>query len=212
MNSRAESLRPSTSLECGPLTKLMLAQVGLSPDALAAIGATDDQVTNIITSARSLCDTRAADFDGAQASVEEAQKRYNDLSERVRRGLGSKEDRASLDAARTTLADALSSRDVVLSQVRAVIDGILTDSQRKHLTNIIAARDVEVPVYYKLTRRTDAEWVKLRDRLSEEQRQGRQLGSSKTTLLVGDELSASELHANRRVDVAALWQQALTDR
>lgn len=190
----------------------MLAQVGLSPDALAAIGATDDQVTNIITSARSLCDTRAADFDGAQASVEEAQKRYNDLSERVRRGLGSKEDRASLDAARTTLADALSSRDVVLSQVRAVIDGILTDSQRKHLTNIIAARDVEVPVYYKLTRRTDAEWVKLRDRLSEEQRQGRQLGSSKTTLLVGDELSASELHANRRVDVAALWQQALTDR
>ena len=64
----------------------------------------------------------------------------------------------------------------------------------------------------KLTRRTDAEWVQLRDRLSEERRQGRELGSSNVTLLAGDELNASELLVNRRADVAALWQQALTNR
>lgn len=210
--SSSESMRPSTSLACGPLSKLMLAQIGLSPDALAAIGASDDQVRTILTAARSLCDTRAADFDGAQASVEEAQKRHAYFADRVRRGLANDQDRTALRSAQAALSDALSNRDVVLSQVQAAIDAALTQAQRQHLANIVAARDVEVPVHYKLTRRTDAEWVQLRDRLSEERRQEAANGTVMASRLAGDELNASELVANRRADVVALWQQTLTDR
>ena len=212
MSSSVESLRPSTALACGPLTKLMLAQLGVSPDALAAIGASDEQINTIITAARSLCDTQAADFDGAQASVEDAQQRYNLFAERVRRGLGTDQDRVALEAARAALSDALSSRELVLSQLQTAIDAALNDTQRQHLANIVAARDVEVPVYYKLTRRSDEEWVQLRDRLSEERRQGLEAGSSDRTLLAGEELGASELLANRRADVTALWQHGLRDR
>lgn len=114
--------------------------------------------------------------------------------------------------AQAALSDALSNRDAVLSQVQAAIDAALTQAQRQHLANIVAARDVEVPVHYKLTRRTDAEWVQLRDRLSEERRQEAANGTVMASRLAGDELNASELVANRRADVVALWQQTLTDR
>jgi hypothetical protein len=211
-NKPSESLRPSTSLECASLTKVLMAQIGVSPQALAAIGADDDQVRRIVLAARDLCDAQANDFDSAQANVEEAQQRVSNLSQRKQRGLASEEDRNLLATAQRDLGNALAARQVIIDEVQLVINGVLNESQRALLTNIIAARSIEVPVHYKVASRTDAQWMSLRDQLSEQRRTRPGQLPQVVPAISNDESNAELLVQQRGGEVASTWQAALAGR
>lgn len=56
----------------------------------------------------------------------------------------------------------------MVANVRNLVESRLDTEQRAELQSLRAASHINVPEPYKILARTDAEWIALRDRLSEE--------------------------------------------
>jgi hypothetical protein len=61
-----------------------------------------------------------------------------------------------------------SARDQVVANVQNLVESTLDAEQRAELQHLRAASHINLPEPYKVLARTDAEWIALRDRLSEE--------------------------------------------
>lgn len=157
----------TTSLECSSLSRMLLAQLGINQQVLAAIGASPQQTREVVLAARALCEARGGDFDAAEATVSEIQASVSELADRVQRGFASEADVTRLASRRQELAIALDAREEIQNEVRSAINGILTAEQRVQLDNIVAARDVVVPTYWKVEARDDRSWIALRDQLAQ---------------------------------------------
>jgi hypothetical protein len=163
----------TTSLDCPTLARMLLAQIGINPQVLAAVGATPEQTRDIVLAARGLCEARGGDFDAAEATVAEIQLDVSRMADRVQRGFAVEGEARRLESKRQELANALDARTEIQQQVRGVINSVLHAEQVMMLDNIIDADDVVVPVYWKVEPREERDWIDLRDRLAEARTQAR---------------------------------------
>jgi len=158
------------ALSCVPLTQLLLAELGVSAQSLAAVGASDLEVDVIVSAARNMCTTSTGTFAVAQQSVEAVRATIQSLENKVQSGEATEIQIAELNDARAELQAAIDARSQVLDQVRVLVAATLTTAQSQMLTNIASARSVNVPIEYKVVGRAQSEWDALRDILSERAR------------------------------------------
>lgn len=207
-----EHIRPSTNLPCGVLTRLLLSEMGVSSKALAAVGADGVATQTIVAVARGLCDTHALGFDAAFAEFELAAGEVRRLEDLAITGRATSEDRFALEAARSDLIMAEQAKAVLRAQVQTVIDASLDQSQLTALGNIVAARGIAVPIEYKVQSLNDQDWVELRDGLVRSN--DGSLVPAEGLRTVGDPIdvqAARDAMATNFVEVAAAWEQALSD-
>ena len=211
----------TTSLDCPTLARMLLAQIGINPQVLAAVGATPEQTRDIVIAARGVCELRGGDFDSAEATVAELQLEVSQMADRVQRGFAIEGEAGRLESKRQQLADALSARAEIQEQVRGLMTSVLSPEQNEQLDNIIAARDVVVPVYWKVEQREDRAWIDLRDQIAEARTQARASGRGQPTPrdiepAIDVTMSAEVANAKSRVEtqgraVADAWRAALTN-
>ncbi|MFO0858281.1 MAG: hypothetical protein U0640_13110 [Phycisphaerales bacterium] len=154
-------------ISCTNLTAMLLGELSITPTTLAAMGATEQQVSTIVSAARAMCENEGGDFGQAHVACEQASQHLHQLESKAARGGLNSEGLLQLAAARDDVADCGSARAQILSQVASVVGSTLNQEQRAVWANIKAARHVEVPVAHKVVARTDEEWIALRDQLAE---------------------------------------------
>lgn len=164
---------PADVLPCEALTKMLLAELGVAPQSLAAIDASDQQVRAIVVAARAMCATQTATFASAQRDVEQARGGLQSLESLQAEGRATADTRQRLAAARFELSRAAQARAQVVDQVRGIVTNVLTEPQRAQLANIRAAQSTQpsVPIEYTTTTRTESELVAIRDTLAEQRTQ-----------------------------------------
>ncbi len=145
-----------------------LARIGLLPDTLAAAGLTPAQTTSLVANARARLDTEIVDLRAADESFFDAKPTLDRLGRLVRNGTATDAQRASHEAAASTVNAAEAARTAVLGQLfNAAVLGLSDDT----VTTITTIRDNrakwQLPLQYLADRdRTEEEWVMLRDALA----------------------------------------------
>ena len=208
------SALPSTNLPCSVLTRLLLAEQGITAQVLATAGVDGMQTEVIVATARGLCDVRGMDFDAAFAQYEDASGQVRELEDLVITGRASEADRMALEAARLDLVAAQQAKAVLFAQVRTVIEAVLSEDQQATLDRILASRHIAVPVEYKVLTLTEPEWVEVRDALPPAGGSPT-TGPSDTPLddpgVQSDVLAAREALETNLPDVAVVMESALSD-
>lgn len=156
--AHADGPVPATPLEIfGAATR-----AGLTPQALAAAGVDDENVSGIVGRFRSyladhIADLRTADSQCA-ADVTQIQ---------VARRAGGMGHASPVEApSPTQAATAINARRALLN---AALDAAMTgigSEQKARLVSIRANKQWEVPIEYKVASRTESEWVALRNALA----------------------------------------------
>jgi hypothetical protein len=165
--SEAKSLL-TTNLSCANLTNLLLAELHLSPEVLAAVQCSDEQVRSIVGAAKGLCESQAGAFDAAQAQYEDALGKVHRLEHLALTGRITNDQRKELRQSRADLDDARNNREILFHQVRDAIRASLSQDQASKLASITAARHLEVPIEHKLAGKTDAQLLALREQLAQQ--------------------------------------------
>lgn len=144
---------------------------GLTPESLAAAGIDADHATAVVAAAAAHMGGDVEAVSMAQAHLGRARNEVERLERLVRRGAGVHEQ-GLLSAARAELAGAQSDFDSVIAAVRRVALAPLSAGQRARLDAIRPNLDRPVPAEFKFTARSDEEWTRLRDALSNEAQAG----------------------------------------
>jgi len=157
-------------------TGLILSENSISPITLAAIGATDLQVTSILAQAQALALTRFSDIDAAGDRLAALRGEVQTLEDRVVRGIATETEAQRLPSARGDLSQAKAEWDNLQALVGQSFMASLDDDQRAKLERIVATRAIAAStdayildhVEAGVDQRSDAEWVELRDQRSRE--------------------------------------------
>lgn len=197
---------------CKLLTQLLLTELGVTPEALAAVNASDVEVSIIVAAARGMCETSGGSFASAQQSIEQLRADIQALEKKVQSGEAHDEDVEHLAQARLDMEGAVADRQGIVEQVRVLVEGALGTQQIEQLHNIAAARKVSVPVQYKVVSRTEDDWTSLRDYLGEKARADREGIAGPPNRQEPAEVDlAGEFVSERLTDVRLTWRAALTD-
>ncbi len=144
-------------------------RVHFGPDALAAAGVTGGQVAGMASDVTTQMIDNPGDLDGAQAAFVAARIDVDELERKIRAGLASPAEIASLPAKQATLTSAIASLDAELDEVADAAAADLGTTVQDALSTIRAnAEHWDLPVEYLVVNRTEAQWVQLRDALAHE--------------------------------------------
>lgn len=149
---------------------MMLVRAGMDAETLAAAGVTSGSVTTAVGRIRenlmgSITQLRAAD-----AAFMSAQQDLRSLDQLIRSGRASDEQKSQRAAKASALASATATRDGLISGLWTAAGDAVTEAQRLRATTIRNNRHREVPLIYRAGSFTDAQWIALRDALSESRR------------------------------------------
>ncbi len=145
-----------------------LVRAGLGPGELAAIGATSLQTSALVAAARDHLITNFGALRSADATASSAGRQAALLAQVAERGTATQEQLLALASAREQLAAAQSAQQGALDNLFTAAAEGLSAEQRGSLLTIRANRGREAPLQYRLTSRTDAQWVALRESLMQE--------------------------------------------
>lgn len=186
---------------------LLLFRAGVTPDALAAVGATGEEVERICLAAVIACSAYSPTFSDLLETEATQHRLCQDLTDKARAGRAAPEDRAALAVAHAALLAARDAQEDAADLVRLAANSTLDEMQREWLWNIAAARSVETPVAFKVMARPDNEWRSLRDEIGAARANGSPVVPSD-----GDAAAAQALYEQCIADVAAAWDGALRPR
>lgn len=160
---------PSSALRTTTTNLAVLAtRVGLDAESLTASGVTSGSVASLVAAlavAEGDLPTPLAQLDAtytsARASVRAAERK-------IQGGTATASEIAEFPAQEQALANAQATRDGALASLFTSGSAGLTSTQRASLTAIRANRSWKLPTEFLVVSRTEAEWIALRDALSNE--------------------------------------------
>jgi hypothetical protein len=146
--------------------QVALIRCGLDADALAAVGATTNQLSTLVGLATTqLGNAPLEPFDSAVASAQTAR----DAAQRkIQSGLASPEEVEAFPGLESTLASAVSARDTALTALFTAAAANLNSGQRTTLAAIRANRSWKLPIEFLTFNREEVDWVELRNALANE--------------------------------------------
>lgn len=145
----------------------LLQRAGITPETLAAVGASDEAVTQLVTLAVNHLDAEAfSAITQADEAVKAAKESESSLARRVRGGHGSGDDVNALRAAEQSLVSAKGDRADLLDAFGLASRAGLSQGQTATIARIRANSGWDVPTQYRVVARTEPEWVALRDALA----------------------------------------------
>lgn len=157
---RKDDPQPSA---CQVSLQVALNLIGISPRSLAVIGASDAQVEQIASIGLAECETGLVDIQPGLDHQAMLNAEISRLSDHVSSGVASAAERARLPLARVELSNVLAQQAYELNTLRDSVIGILDDDQQTKLGNIMAAKEVDVPLASKVVARTEQGWVTTRN-------------------------------------------------
>ena len=150
-----------------PDLEVPILRAGISPEFLAASGASSGAVNTVINAvAEEFGDLSA--LEAADSAFTAARQAHADLERLVKSGLGDEGDATALAAAVTTMNSAKSALDTLLAGARAAGVAELTTPQQATYTSLCANRDRRMPTEFLVLDLDSADWIKLRDALNDE--------------------------------------------
>lgn len=160
--------QPPTPLAASE-TRTALERVGIHPMALAAAGLNTADTTAVVTNARQYLSDHLTGFRATLIAREQAAFAVTTAESPVRERRASQEQLDQFEAARTALASALAAEQAALDALRTAALASLTQEQRAAIISIQDNMKTEVPFAYRAASpgRSEAQWVSLRDALSE---------------------------------------------
>ncbi|MCC6244765.1 MAG: hypothetical protein IT353_18105 [Gemmatimonadaceae bacterium] len=144
---------------------LAMSQSGFGANELAAAGASAGSVEGTVSAARTALIQGQIDFAQLGLDVAAARQSAERLEATVQAGNGSQETLASLSSARAALASAESRLATARGTVRTAIASVLPQSTAAKI-DTISATGTDLPIKYRVTGRTEAQAVALREALA----------------------------------------------
>lgn len=145
-----------------------LLRAGISPQALAAIGAPTGGIPGLVSAAEQHFVTGAASLTSADAGYAIAKRETDRLRRLIESGKGSQEDVANFQTQSAALASASAAQEATLSALLDAATAGLTANQRTLLRRIQAAKGWGLPIDFAVVERSQEEWVELRGALANE--------------------------------------------
>ncbi len=162
-SSRGTSFEDPTPTEVAAA----LARAGISPETLAVVAASDQQVSQLASRAVAHLDaSEFATLEQADESCRALEARRSELARRVQGGKGTAQDVADLRAAEADLARATAGRQGLVDDLRLAACPGLSQDQAAGLARIRVNAGWDLPVQYKVIERSPPDWVALRDALA----------------------------------------------
>lgn len=147
--------------------RAQLSAAGLSAENLCAAGLSAQQSADVAEAGLEYLEEHGTSLAAAQTALTEAAEEVDRLEGLAMRGRATEQDRTDLATARTALASAVSG----VASARAALFEAATDGLSGGTKTLIqrfhANRDRTVPLKYRGADRTEAQWVSLRDALSD---------------------------------------------
>jgi hypothetical protein len=163
----AKAQEPPVALSATDV-QVALLRAGLSAQTLTAAGVSSQQVSTIVTNAKNELvahPTRISEDDAAFAS---ARASADALERKIESGLATQQEIASYASATTALESAQSERAAALDAVFSAATVSLNQTQIALLQKMQANRAWKMSTEFLTVDRTEAEWLGLRDALSNE--------------------------------------------
>jgi hypothetical protein len=145
-----------------------LLRAGLTPRALAAAGIGQGSVLATLQAAADQMNGAPMALDSADGMYAAARVAADALARKIQSGKATQEEVASYPAAKAAVEAAEAARQSVLDGYFSAATANLTANQRAALTMIRANRRWGFPDEYLVAERTEAQWIALRDALSNE--------------------------------------------
>ncbi|MCC7014854.1 MAG: hypothetical protein IT454_19990 [Planctomycetes bacterium] len=158
---------PSATTTAGELA-VLATRVGLDAEALAASGVVSGSVASLVASlavAEGDLPTPLSQLDAAYTSARSALRA---AERKIQGGTASASEVSEFPSLEQALATAQTARDGALDSLFASAAAGLTSTQRATLSAIRANRSWKLSTEFLVVSRTEAEWIALRDALSNE--------------------------------------------
>lgn len=166
----AATLVAASAEDPTPLSGNRLAQdlieAGLSPEHMAASGATLGQAETAWAAAAAEASSVATAMDQARGAIESATMAIQPLERRVRRGHADQSDLTELTSLRSTLATQVAIRDGLIADIRAAALGCLDGTCCARLGQL-HEDDLGLDAAYRVVERDQADAVALREALAD---------------------------------------------
>lgn len=155
----------------------LLMRCGIDGESLAAAGATELQAAQVFADARAFLSSRHESLINAELDYAAKNRELNTAEQAVRSGVATAVQRDGLPALRANVASLKSTRDQIISAGFTAAAASLNESQRQLINALHTNRGREVPIEYRAIALSEADWVALRDALSNARQQA-QVGNS----------------------------------
>jgi len=146
--------------------RVALLRVGLSAEALAAVGATPLTAAGAVADAKAYLDEHGAALAEADEACAANAAHRDELTRLIRSGHGTQNDAQALASASSACVAAESQRASLLDGLFAAAVAGLPGNQRAALSNIRSASSAGAPTHLAVQPRTEAQWVELREALA----------------------------------------------
>lgn len=145
---------------------LTLHRAGITPEALAAAGASPAQAAEAFADGIDYIDSSYATLATADAAYTTARRDSDQLRRTIAAGLATQEDHAAYATAETNMDNAAASIEGVLNALYAAAVADLPQGVQDNLDTIVLNTRWDVPIQYKTINRSEAQWVTLREALA----------------------------------------------
>jgi hypothetical protein len=143
-----------------------LARLNLTPPLLAAAGLSGQETTVLVSNARQYLTDNPEELSSADNTYHNAQAEYDRLERLIQQGQSTPNDRASFSTAQSNLSSAGTSRDSATAALRIATLAGVSQAKQDALATMRANLKWRLPLQYLVTSRPDADWVTLRDALT----------------------------------------------
>lgn len=161
---------PANELSQSPVEAAIIAapliRAGLSAEALSAVGASSQAISTILLAAVQEWQAHPDRLPDADADYATYRQQTDALRRKIRAGKASPQEIADYQTGMTNLATATAAREAALEALRDAAAGELSPAQGLLLEQIHANKVwEELPIQYRTTALTEADWVQLRKAL-----------------------------------------------
>lgn len=198
------TVHESNQMCSSPSASMLLNEVGVTPETLAAIGVSANQVEAMCLAARVFCESRNPSYEVLLTDVEQLRNSIQDLSTKIGSGSATREDLISLRQSAEVLESLRYQIDVFAAEFHTTLSSVLNPSQIQALDNIALARSVDLPVVQKVVARTDSEWIEVRERLARATDDGTELEDDQSEVTVAKVMFEACI-----ASVEQQWQNAM---
>ncbi len=164
-------LRPATAAAAqasSSTIQVAMLRAGLNPKALASAGVDGGEASAVLAEFQSAFQEGPTLLASADEAYAKLRVQTDALARKVQSGLASEAEVAALATSSADLAAAEAKREDVLNNLFAAATAPLAPAKQTTLQDIRANADWDVPTEFLVAARTQEEWVKLRDALSNE--------------------------------------------
>lgn len=217
VNNLEPAANPSMHRPSNPTraSRAQLMAVGLAPEVLCAAGLTAQQAATVAANGLAHLDEHLNDLTAADAAMTTSGTSVARLERLVMQGKATQQDRTDLGTARASQVSATSAWSSAQAALfNAATDG-LSGGTKTLIQRIHANRDKDVPLKYRGTERTEAQWVALRDAISNQAiaaRLNETLESASANLLAAEGATEETIRATAAMsnltDVRTSWRAA----